>query len=79
MTKKKGAFFSDAPFFMLEPQKPLSENLGSVVFDLGKVSQGVVHTAHPVGVLAGLFPDNFSVVSSGSRLLDSHILDNECA
>ena len=56
-------------------------NFGSVVLDLGVVSQGIVHTIveHFIRELASLFPDDVTKIIGSGRLRELHVFDDESA
>ena len=64
---------------MVEHTQGDLENLSSIVFNLHIISQSVVHAiVHcPVGILAGLFPDDAAIVSGLSGSHELHVLDDE--
>ena len=53
-------------------------NFGSVVLDLGVVSQGIVHTIveHFIRELASLFPDAVTKIIGSGRLRELHVFED---
>ena len=66
---------------MSDKNKQNLEYLSSVVFDLSLISQGVIDVAthNFVSELAGLFPNDVTIVVRCGRLRKSNILDDESA
>ena len=72
-------FSFNTPFLCDQNGILLLEDFRSVVLNLDQVLKGAVDRAYLVGELAGLFPDDFSVVSGRFSLSDLHVLDDEGA
>ena len=56
-------------------------NVGSVVLNLGTISQGIVHAIvkHLIGELTSLFPNDVTKIIGSGRLRELHVFDDESA